>query len=178
MSLQSKQYKINNDLISLFAIMDSWCDKNASFLNDRTVYHLTPLETIKQVLVLAHLVLSIVNDLPRKSDEDIADFLKFLKDPEQDLSQLIFHNFISDDFRTSLTSKFGDDTETLRDNLRDQLFNLLCLLEKLHNSRLDAFSPDVSDQKFCVVNIIRALITNVSFRIAHHHEVFELTSDK
>jgi hypothetical protein len=141
MSLQSVVYKINNNLISLFALLDGWCDREHAFLHGKHRTHLSPYETLQQLVKLNAYALCLVNEsaLSVEDKRTEIDYL-FLKASE----------ISTPDFLRAVDSRIWFDgdlakdptMDEVRDLLREQLFNFLCALDRLHSERLDIINAE------------------------------------
>ena len=140
MSLQSMIYRINNSLISGFAVLDSWCDRDASFLFRKRKTGSSPFDLMQEVLISNDYFLSVMN-MPQP-DEATSFYEGFVADANTGLMNVPALHKIEWLARINEPS-----VHTFRLLMREQLFNLLCMLDELHNSMLDA--TDVSN---CVAN--------------------------
>jgi hypothetical protein len=156
MSLQSIVYKINNNLISLFALLDGWCDREHNFLHGKHRTYLSPYQTLRQLVKLNSYALCLVNESEVSAEDKRKqiDHL-FLKASEISTS----------DFLTSVHTRICFDTDIpedlsmdeLRDLLREQLFSFLCALDRLHSNRLDIIHHESNPSGLREIEMINAL---------------------
>lgn len=117
MSLQKRILNINNQLISLFATIDSWLDKEENIQNIIEDIISRNQETVDAVsLVVA---------------PSVNPAFAFAASPETDV------NPIADD--TSTDNRAELQVAALRETLRNQLFFLLFTLDNLHTDCLNPF---------------------------------------
>ena len=162
MSLQSTIHKLNNDLISLFAIMDTWLDRNESDFDGNTTnsFHIRK-KTIVDFLIVNKQVLDFVN---RISDEDDALDICFEVEAAYENVSTIIENEI-------FAQRFLDaGPDHLRETLREQLFQLLCLIDALHDKRLDVMSAMLHPQYAAGLDTIKSLIKAVGIKLSKYQE--------
>jgi hypothetical protein len=177
MSLQSTIYKLNNDLITLFAVLDGWCDRHGGFLDQKHKTSLTAFETLQQVIVLNEYTLSLLSTERNKCVEEKEEIdLLYAK------LTLAGHAF---SFSLLIPDAFGEpgldkvnrlDICKIRDLLREQLFELLCTMDKLHNCRLDFPEPQTISPAQRGIEIIRIMTDNVFQVVKIYEDRFEFSS--
>jgi hypothetical protein len=132
MSLHSLVYKINNDLISAFARVDSWFDRVPVFSDDKKS-HAVPKAMLRKIIVINEYFLSVLHGSDNDMDKLRAQFDRIKGCDVNAISILV-----RDEFAGHVADKFielkWDDT---RGVFRDHLFSFLCVLDAFHSDRLN-----------------------------------------
>jgi hypothetical protein len=161
MSLQASIRKLNNNLISLFATVDGWCDRGEEFLHIRDKFTASPLETMMKFINLNNHVL---------------DHLDQVSNYEQMMVELKQKSLLS------LVSESNGDLdridelhpELLREVMREQLFRYLCLIDNFHSRRLDVSFSLVPPEFGKGLELIESLTRHSTEMIMHHEAQHEM----
>jgi hypothetical protein len=177
MSLQSTIYKLNNDLITLFAVLDGWCDRHRSFLDQKHKTSLTPFETLQHVIILNEYTLSLLStqreDCIEKKEEIDLLYAKLMLDSHA----FSFSLLIPDAFGEHRLEKLSQlNSCKVRDLLRDQLFEFLCTLDKLHSCRLDFHEPHTISTGERGIEMIRVMTDNLFQLVKTYEDRFEFSA--
>jgi hypothetical protein len=173
MSLHSTIYKINNNLISVYAILDSWCDRDSVFLtSDLRGNGVTPLEVLKNVLLINYYILAqLDHDNP---DDCHGDFFREIK--KENISLETMCDLLPQQLRKDWETDFAEyNGHEIRNLMREQLFSFLCLLDKLHSSRLD-ITTLIDPGKVEGITIMDRLAKKLTLRIMTVEAGFEYSS--
>jgi len=160
MSLQSTIHKLNNDLISLFAVVDAWLDKDDQEQIGSESFRFRKI-AIVNFLVVNKQLLDFINKV---SDDDLLHDIRFdVEDAYENVSNIIQGDYLVQQF---LDAK----PQILREHLREQLFQLLCLIDALHDKRLNVMNNVLYPQYASGLDAIRALICTVAGKLKRYEE--------
>jgi hypothetical protein len=164
MSLQSTIHKLNTDLISLFAMVDAWLDRGDYFLDFKGTLFSSKRTIIVDFIVVNKQVLEFVNKI---SGDDAEDNFCF--------EVIDAYNKVTDILRseTEFQKYLEANADVLRDVTREQLFQLLCLIDALHDKRLDVTYAMVHPQHAAGLKTIRELITATEQKLRMHQQEVE-----
>jgi hypothetical protein len=135
-SIESTISKINKTLISTFALFDGWFDQPRDFLHSKSDLRWGPLQILEHVMLTNHYLLLLIEKGADKAVRKAkgVDLNELVSDYTFDHSRL---NNINDPsafpwHRPEHMEPSGNlSLNDIRDELRDQLYRCLCIVEKL-----------------------------------------------
>jgi hypothetical protein len=162
MSLQASIRNLNNNLISLFSIVDGWCDRGGEFLNGYDKFSASPRDTMVKFINLNTHVLQHLEDISKY--EQLMVELK-----PKSLLALVSES-------TGNFSKLQEENpEALRELMREQLFRYLCLIDNFHSRRLDVSFSLVSPEFGKGLELIQSLTKHATDMVMQHEAQYVMS---
>jgi hypothetical protein len=128
--------KINRELISAFATLDSWFDRPVEMLHERSSSRWTPAEILEHVMLTNHYLLILIEKgskraLARANDHDLSQALTGYSLETHALESIGKHGSFSWARPEHMEPTGSKSLEEIRKELRDQLYRCLYQLELL-----------------------------------------------
>ena len=159
MSRQKTLVNISSELISLFAILDSWCDKTDKFLHEKTETK-SPFESLVFVLAVNEVMLSSIQTDITSSDRHSCD------DSYQNLSAIVKGERFDELVRN--ISKYS--AAQIRGLLREQLYRFLCMIDHFNDKIVGHSDPSVNDNYIKSSDGVQLIVSNMLNEISLHEE--------
>jgi hypothetical protein len=155
MSLQASIRNLNNNLISLFAVVDGWCDRQEEFLHGYEKFSASPMDTLVKFVNLNIRVLQHLEDIAKY--ESVMIELK----PKSLLA-------LVSDSAVSINNLQEENPEALRELMREQLFRYLCIIDNFHSRRLDVSFSLASPEFGKGLELIESLTKHATDMVMQH----------
>ena len=136
MSIEITISKINRELISAFALLDSWFDHHEKFLFEKTSDRWSPAEILEHVMLTNHHLLMLIEKGSERArnialQNDLTEALKDYQLENPALEEVGNPEFFSWDRPLHMKPSGSKPLNEIRKELRAQLYRCLCQLDLL-----------------------------------------------
>lgn len=136
MSIEITISKINRELISAFAVLDGWFDRDEALLRNRSSIRWCPAEILEHVMLTNRYLLMLIEKgsskaLKLASEKDLTQEVKQYQFDSVALDAISEPDSFSWERPEHMEPTSTQSLTEVREELRNQLYRCLCLLEML-----------------------------------------------